>query len=245
VETNVPLKQGNMTWSPESKAEHLEFVGKPDLKKWDAARKEVEGLKSRRFTLNDNELKEAYRDQIAAALGVPSSEVKIINNSADADPSQINFNPSLPSYGRSGPGKLDGKPHTVQIGIGQLGFDNPFEVITTAFHEATHVRHHARGNELLKQWEDIKGKKPLFDEWLKEQFRNKKISLEEKTTVLAEFWGGTGPTEAIAYVNGFMSTFAVDRSDERMIASELGMAASKSPGDTDLEKDLMRKLESF
>ncbi|HSP07927.1 MAG TPA: LysM domain-containing protein, partial [Acidobacteriota bacterium] len=245
VETNVPLKQGNTSFSAESRAGNLQFVPKPDIKEWQDARKEVDRLKSQGLTLNDTALQEAYRNQIAVALGVPATEVNIVRKPEDIKPDGINFNPYLPSLGNAGPAKLDGKPHPLQIGLGQLAMDNPFEVITTAFHEATHVRHHARGNELLQQWGDIKGKKPAFDDWLKDQYRNNKITLEEKATVLSEFRGGAGATESIAYVNGFMATFAVDRADERMIASELGMAASKSPGDPDLEKDLMQRLESF
>lgn len=246
VETNVPLgRSGNPSWSPEPKANHLEFVDKPDLKKWAEKRDIVDKLKAQGRTLNDYELKAAYADMVATALGVPFTEVKIIDKSEDADPGKINFNPNLPAYGRAGAAKLDGKPHTLQIGIGQLGSDQPFEVISTAFHEATHIRHHDRGNELLKQWEGIKGTKPEFDEWIKQQYRSNKITLEEKVTVLGEFRGNTSPTEAISYVNGFMATFAVDRKDDRMIASELGMAASKSPGDQDMEKELINRLRNF
>lgn len=246
VETNVPLgRGGNPSWSPEPKASHLEFVDKPDLAKWAEKRKIVDDLKAQGRTLNDYDLKAAYADMVATALGVPFTEVKIIDKSEEADPTKINFNPNLPAYGRAGAATLDGKPHTLQIGIGQLGSDQPFEVISTAFHEATHIRHHDRGNELLKQWEGIKGNKPPFDDWLKQQYRNHKITLEEKVTVLAEFRGNTSPTEAISYVNGFMATFAVDRKDDRMIASELGMAASKSPGDDDLKKELLSRLKNF
>jgi hypothetical protein len=246
VQTNVPLgRDGTPTWSPESKANHLEFVSKPDLQKWEDARKVVDDLKAQGKTLNDYELKAAYAKMVAVGLGVPPSEVKIIDKSEDADPKKINFNPYLPSYGRSGAAKLDGKPHTLQIGMGQLSFEQPFEMITTAFHESTHVRHHERGNELLKQWGDIKGKKPAFDDWVRDQYKSHKISIEDKATVIAEFQGRTGPTEAISYTNGFMSTFAVDRKDDKMIASELSMAASKQPNDENLEKELVARLKNF
>ncbi|HEY7160590.1 MAG TPA: hypothetical protein VH815_04990, partial [Acidobacteriota bacterium] len=175
VETNVPLKQGNSTFSPEAKkVSHLEYVGQPDLTKWTEARKKVDELKSQGLDKTDSRVQGAYADMIAAALGVPKSEINIMSTSTDKpDPRKINFNPFLPSLGRSGPAKLDGKPHTIQIGIGELSSPTPFNLIGTVHHEATHVHHHERGNELLTQWQGAKSDK-TFGRWLDEQYLKKK-----------------------------------------------------------------------
>jgi hypothetical protein len=248
VETNVSLGPASKAnWSADNKVGNLEFIDQPDLKKWTAAQQKVQELKKQGYDKNDPQLQEAYRDQIAAALGVPSTEINIIGPKNPADPSKINFDPNLPAYGRSGPAKLDGKPHTLQIGIGELGFDSPFNVISTAFHEATHVRHHARGNELLKQWEATdKGK--TFGRWLDQQYNEHKISLEDKVTATAEYNGRSGPTEAVSYINSFIATFAIDRTDKNedaLMYSNLSQAAKQAVENTDLEKDLMGRLEKF
>jgi hypothetical protein len=163
------------------------------------------------------------------------------------DPKKINFNPFLPALGRSGPTKLDGKPHNIQIGIGELASDTPFNLIGTVHHEATHVRHHARGNELLKQWEGTDKSKP-FGQWLDAQYNKNKITLEEKETITAEYNGKREPTEAISYLNTFMATFAVDRAnkeDNSLLNSNLSQAAKFQPQNADLEKELRSRLEYF
>ncbi|MCI0447495.1 hypothetical protein L0152_30325 [bacterium] len=248
VETNTPLQQGSSTWSPESKRiSNLEFAGQPDLTKWKEARKKVDELKSQGKTLDDFELRSAYGDMIAVALGVPKTEIKIMDKSDKPDPNKINFNPWLPALGRSGPAKLDGKPHDIQIGIGELSSDTPFNLIGTVHHEATHVHHHARGNELLKQWEGT-DKSKTFGQWLDAQYQKKKITLEERETITAEYNGKTGPTEAISYLNTFMATFAVDRAgkdDNLMLNSNLNQVAKFYASDDDLSKELRSRLEYF
>ena len=253
VETNIPLGHGNPTWSPESSVDHLEFIGQPDSGKWTTAQQTVQQLKKQGLTLNDDALLAAYRDQIAAALGVPATEINIIKNAGDPpDPKKINFNPHLQSYGNAGMAKLDGQPAPLQIGMGELSFDNPFEVISTTFHEATHVRHHAKGNELVKQWQDG-GKQGKFNDFLTKQYRANKISLEELETVASKYAGASGPTETVAYLNGFMATFANDRTDSRLIVSSLSEAAQRSPTNLSLpadlnaafEKELLGRLETY
>lgn len=249
VETNTPLKQGSSTLTPDKKKiSNLEYVGQPDLTKWTEARKKVDELKEQGLQKTDSKLQAAYAEMIAVAVGVPATEINIMKSENDKpDPNKINFNPFLPSLGRSGPAKLDGKPHNIQIGIGELSFPTPFNLIGTVHHEATHVHHHERGNELLKQWEGT-DKSKTFGRWLDEQYQNKKITLEERETITAEYNGKTAPTEAISYLNTFMATFAVDRAnkdDNALLNSNLNQAAKFQPNNADLEKELRSRLEYF
>ncbi len=249
VETNTPLQKSSSTWSADSKKiSHLEYIEQPDLTKWKEARQKVDELRSQGKTLDDFELRSAYGDMIAVAVGVPKTEINIMKSQNDTPaPNKINFNPWLPSLGRSGPAKLDGKPHDIQIGIGELSSDTPFNIIGTVHHEATHVHHHARGTELLKQWEGTDKSKP-FGQWLDALYQKKKITLEERETITAEYNGKTGPTEAISYLNTFMATFAVDRAgkdDNLMLNSNLNQAAKFQPNNDDLEKELRSRLEYF
>jgi len=249
VETNTPLAKAGSTYSPESKnTSHLEYIGKPDIAKWSEAHKKVDELRAQGLDKTDYRVQAAYADQIAAALGVPKTEINIMKSETDTpDPRKINFNPYLPSLGRSGPTKLDGKPHSIQIGIGELGFDNPFNLIGTVHHEATHVNHHARGNELLKQWEGT-DKSKTFGQWLDAQYQKKKITLEERETATAEYKRNSAPTEAISYLNTFMATFAVDRTDKydnQLLNSNLNQASKFQPQNDDMEKELRSRLEYF
>jgi hypothetical protein len=60
--------------------------------------------------------------------------------------------------------------------------------------------------------------------------------------------GRAGPTEAVSYINSFIATFAIDRTDKNedaLMNSNLSQAAKQAVENIDLEKDLMGRLEKF
>lgn len=240
IETNVPV--GNKGVS-----NNLQYVGQPDLNQWNDLKQKAADAK-RQFGPQDPRTQDAYRNQLAAALGVDPSEINIIRNEGDKpDLTKINFNPRLLKLGNAGEIGLD-KPAFVQVGPTELGFDNPYDVISTTLHEETHVRHHDRANELLGEFKKTGQPMDKFKGWVEGQYKANKISVEERETTIGAYEKRTGPTEAASYITGFMSTFAMDRKDpllEKLLYSNLGQAAIRSPLSDDFKKELMSRLEKL
>jgi hypothetical protein len=215
-------------------------------------------------TDGQKQLNEAYVKTFAAALGVSPSDINVVGPNNPADPNKINFDPNLKGKeGTAGAAKLDGNPKSIVIGPDAIKLDNPFDTIDTVAHESSHVQLANDGNKLLTQWQNIKGQKPDFSKWLQSEYKLKHISAEQLVTTASAYRGGRNPSEAISYINGFIATFAKDRAsfqkaqsfpaNDKLVASDLGQAASFPPTSNDLttkegdalKQDLFKKLEDF
>lgn len=111
------------------------------------------------------------------------------------------------------PFKLDmGTPPDVSIAIvlSRLAL-SPDKALSlrTVRHEMVHARHKMKVLEAVKAWQSVKGRRPDFDEWLKQQTRQKKSPMSALDVALISRGAknGAANTEVLGYVEGFTTDF--------------------------------------
>jgi len=172
----------------------------------------------------------------------------------------LNYVPKLDNPGVTGflhdntfdaqmPATRTGPLPQVAIAIGNRAFepDNKAYSVTIYRHELEHAMHDQMAIEWLKKWRvDAKADKVPFETWLGKQTMSK----TDLALVRAAVSGATSSSESIAYVQGFIAGFGLEKAGielaDHPITEELVKLADYWPHAADaVQKETTARLKAY
>jgi hypothetical protein len=186
------------SWSDRAKAAHK-------LREQYALRKTPEARKA---------AEQAFVPLLAEALGIRPGEVNVVGPSNPERPDTINFdidetaNATTSGGIKRDPtsGALQMKTPAITMGPGSVRVNSPIPTQQTLVHEAAHATHASRANELLGEYARS-SMSMSFEEWLKVELAKKRITQIDFELARESARGGSGVTESLSYVEGFVAGY--------------------------------------
>jgi len=241
VETNVYYKPPG-TPAAKTPFKSVEPVPLPDAKRWTDLKKtaseKIQAWQANKTPENRKAAEDAYQALMSESLGVDAKQINVISREDQAVGGKLNFMLDLPhgeaTTGTSGSKSFQpiatGKKDTAvrnpsTITFGPQAFASPVHAGGVLVHEATHLQHQNRADEVLKDYRAT-GPKDTFTQYLLDRMDGKikpKITREEYDTILEQTTEMGGPgrehTEVLASTNEFIATFAhLDPGDKNSLA---------------------------
>jgi hypothetical protein len=147
-------------------------------------------------------------------LGVGQDLIHIVRSRGDKDPNSINFDIEMSeAHGRGGiggvlPTSRTGPTPTATVTVGPTVFysETRLKILSTIIHETEHFSHATRSVELLKNWRRS-ASRMTFEDWLRREYRNRRISKVEYDLVIERIQDGEDATQTLAYLEGFISMY--------------------------------------
>jgi hypothetical protein len=186
------------SWSDRARAAHK-------LREQYALRKTPEARKA---------AEQAFVPLLAEAIGIRPGEVNVVGPSNPERPDTINFdidetaNATTSGGIKRDPesGALQMKTPAITMGPGSVRINSPIPTQQTLVHEAAHATHASRANELLGEYARS-SMSMSFEEWLKVELAKKRITQIDFELARESARGGSGVTELLSYVEGFVSGY--------------------------------------
>jgi hypothetical protein len=269
VETNIYYKPPG-TSAAKTSFKSVESVPLPNPQRWadlkKTASEKIQAWQANKTPETRKAAEDAYKALMSESLGVDPSEINVISREDQAVGGKLNFMLDLP-HGEATTGTSKskfmqplptGKKDTSvrdpsAITFGPAAFLNPVHAGGVLVHEATHLQHQNRADEVLKEYRAT-GPKDTFTQYLLDRLDGKikpKLTRDEYNTILEQTKEGGGPgrehSEVLASTNEFFATFAhLDPNDKNALALKpLGdLSDWRALGALD-EKALHARFESF
>jgi len=269
VETNVYYKPPG-TPAAKTPFKSVESVPLPNAQRWGDLKKtaseKIQAWQANKTPENRKAAEDAYQALMSESLGVDASQINVISREDQAVGGKLNFMLDLPhgeaTTGTSGSKAFQpiatGKKDTAvrapsTITFGPQAFASPVHAGGVLVHEATHLQHQNRADEVLKDYRAT-GPKDTFTQYLLDRQSGKikpKLTRDEYDTILEQTTEMGGPgrehTEVLASTNEFFATFAhLDPKDPNALALKpLGDISDWRGLGALEEKDLHARYEAF
>jgi hypothetical protein len=241
VETNIYYKPPG-TPAAKTSFKSVEPVPLPNAQRWTDLKKvaseKIQAWQANKTPENRKAAEDAYKALMAESLGVDATKINVIQREDQAVGGQLNFLLDL-THGEATTGTSKskgmqplaiGKKDTAvrnpsAITFGPIAFANPVHAGGVLVHEATHLQHQDRADQVLKDYRAT-GPKDTFTQYLLDRLDGKikpKLTRDEYNTILEQTTERGGPgreqSEVLASTNEFFATFAhLDPGDPNALA---------------------------